>query len=351
MTNSNKDDGTSLNRRDVLRLGATASAIALLDLPPGPAVAAPPPEPTGPTRGPGYVVKVHMPNMRGRFFPHAAAAKEMVERAVTALAGKADLKDAWGLFIKKDDRVGIKINALGGRLAGTTKEVVDPIVEGVRAVGVPDENIVIYDQYGANMRGARFELQDKPGKLRIINHDVLGYEKAMTESAGGGKGRFAKTLGWTTAVINVPVMKDHDLAGVTCAIKNMVAGNVESPPLMHRRIHTALPHFYALEAIRGRVRLTICDGSFCLYEGGPKCQNPTTVVAHESIYATTDPVAMDAIALEVVDELRVKNKLRTLERSGRPATFLKVAEGLGLGIAERSRIHLETIDLPAFVPG
>ncbi len=275
----------------------------------------------------------------------------MVEKAVTTLAGEPDLKKAWELFIRNDDRVGIKINALGNRFASTMKEVVDPIVEGVRSAGVPDENIVIYDQYGANMRGARYELQDKPGKLRIINHDVMGYEKDLTLSGGGGKGRLVKTLGWTTAVINVPVIKDHDLAGVTCAIKNMVCGNVERPPLMHHRIHTALPHFYALEAIRGRVRLTICDGSFCLYEGGPQCHNPTSVAAHDCVYATTDPVAMDAVALDVIDSLRTKNKLRSLEQSGRPATFLSVAEQLGLGIAGRSKIHLETIELPAFVAG
>ena len=183
----------------------------------------------------------------------------------------------------------------------------------------------------------------------LINHEVLGYEKALTESGGGGKGRLAKTLTWTTAVINVPVIKDHDLAGVTCAIKNMVCGNVERPPLMHQRIHTALPHFYALEAIRGRVRLIICDGSFCMYDGGPQ-YHPGAIVSHDCVYATTDPVAMDAVALDVVDGLRVKNRLRTLEQSKRPATFIRVAEELGLGVADRSQIHLETIELPAFVP-
>jgi uncharacterized protein (DUF362 family) len=341
------DDDTRLNRRDVLKLGAI-SAIGLVGLSPESAIAGPAIEREGPLWGPGHVVRVHMPNMRGRFFPHAAAAKEMVERAISAIAGVADVKKAWGRFITKDDRVGIKINVLGGRFAGTMREVVEPIVDGVRAVGVPDENIMIYDQYDGYMRAARYAWQAQPGKLRVINHEVLGYEKALTDSGGGGIGRLAKTLTWTTAVINVPVIKDHDLAGVTCAMKNMVCGNVERPPLMHQHIHTALAHFYALEAIRGRVRLTICDGSFCMYEGGPQ-YNPGSLVSHDCVYATTDPVAMDAIALEVIDGLRVENKLRRLEKSGRPATFLKVAEDLGLGIASRDRIHLETIELPPFV--
>jgi uncharacterized protein (DUF362 family) len=349
MNRNGNNDKTQLNRREILKLGAAASAAGLIGLPLGSAEAKQEVEQSKPLGAPGYVVKVHKTGMRGRFFPHAAAAREMVEKAVTRLAGEDDVKKAWRCFLNAEDRVGIKINALAGRFAGTMKEVVEPIVEGVRAADVPDKNIMIFDQYGGYMRAARFEWQERPGKLRVINHAVLGYEKATTTSGGGGRGRLAKTLTWATAIINVPVIKDHDLAGVTCAIKNMVCGSVEKPSLMHRRIHTALPHFYALEAIRERVRLIVCDGSFCLYEGGPK-HNPNAMASHDCVYATTDPVAMDAIALEVVDALRVKNKYRTLEKSGRPATFLQVAEEIGLGVAHRNRIHVETIELPAFAP-
>lgn len=345
--NDKKDDSALINRRDVLKLGVAATAMGLLTPIARNASATLASSGSSSPVEAGRVVKVHMPNMRAKSFPHAAAAKEMVEKSVLALTGETELRKAWAHFIGKDDRVGIKINALGGRLAGTMKEVVEPIIEGVRSVGVPDENIMIYDQYAGFMRSARFEWQARPGKLRVIHHETLGYEKKLTESPGGGKGKLAKTLTWATAIINVPVIKDHDLAGITCAIKNMVCGNVERPPLMHQRIHTALPNFYALDVIRSRARLIICDGSFCLYEGGPQA-NPSAIVAHECVYATTDPVAMDAIALEVVDEYRAKNKLKTLEKSGRPAKFLKVAEELGLGIADRSRIRLQTIELPAF---
>jgi uncharacterized protein (DUF362 family) len=349
MTIKTADEKRRLSRREVLKLGVATSAAGFLGVPTDASAAKQGAAQIKPIGGPGYVVRVHKPGMRGRFFPHASAAKEMVEKAVTTLARERDIGKAWRLFVRKDDRVGIKINALAGRFAGTMKEVVAPIVEGVRAAGVPDENIMIFDQYGGYMRAARFEWQDKPGKLRVINHGVLGYEKTITKSGGGGQGRLAKTLTWTTAIINVPVIKDHDLAGVTCAIKNMVCGSVEKPPLMHHRIHTALPHFYALDVIRGRVRLIICDGSFCLYEGGPK-YNPGAMASHDCVYATTDPVSMDAIALEVVDELRVKNKFRTLKKSGRPTTFLGVAEEIGLGVARKERIHLESIELPPFEP-
>ena len=241
--------------------------------------------------------------------------------------------------------MGIKINVLGGRFSSTTVEVVDPIVEGVRSVGVPDENIMIFDQFGGNMRAAKYQWQDKPGKLRVINHEVLGYEDDYTRTQGGGKGKLAKTLTWSTAIINVPVLKDHDLVGITCAMKNMVFGCVERPPMMHREIHTAMPHFYALEQIRGRVRLIICDGSFCLYDGGPK-HNAKAHVSHDSVYATTDPVAMDAVCFEIVEKYRASNGMRTLAAVRRPVAYLDLAEKIGLGVADRNRIRLETVELP-----
>jgi uncharacterized protein (DUF362 family) len=340
-----REERSGITRRDALKLGAAASALGIVGLP---NLARAEAKPTAARSGPGHVVEVHQPGMWGRVFPHAESARQMVNKAVTTLAGEDDLGRAWSRFVSKEDRVGIKINCLGGRMASTMKEVVDPVVEGLLAAGVADENIMIFDQFGGNMRGARYTWQDKPGKLRVINHEVLGYDEALTEVAGA-RGRLAKTLLWTTAVINVPCLKDHDLAGVTCAMKNMVFGCVEKPQLMHREIHVGLPHFYALEAIRGRVRLNLVDASYVLYDGGPK-HNPNATDRYDRVFATTDPVAADAVALRVVEEHRAAHRLRSLTQVRRPATYLALAQELGLGIADPERIRLEQVELPPFAP-
>ncbi len=345
----NRTEKHSIPRRAMLKIGAAASAAGAIGVAPFSAHPGDAPKRGLPSvSGPGHVVKVHMPGMRGRLFPHAEAALAMVSRAVTTLTGEDDLGRAFAKFVHKDDRVGIKINCLGGRFSSTTKEVADAVVEGVRAAGVLDENIMVFDQFGGNMRGARHQWQEKPGRLRVLNHAVLGYEKDWIR-VEGARGKLSKALTWSTAIINVPVIKDHDLAGagITCAMKNMVFGCVERPALNHGKIEIGLPHFYATEEIRGRVRLTIADGSFCLYDGGPK-HNPAAHVTHDCVYASTDPVAMDAIALEVVERIRKEKGLRSLADVRRPATFLGVAQEIGLGIADRERIFLETLELPPF---
>jgi uncharacterized protein (DUF362 family) len=346
MPKKNDHSDRMMDRREVLKLGAAASAASALGLYPLRSLGLETLEKGFPFAPPGYVVGVNLPGLRGKHFPHTEAASQAVHHAVSALAKEKDIGRAWSKFVDKEDRVGIKINTLGGRLSSTTKEVVEAIVQGVRAASVPDMNILIFDQYGGYLRGARFEIQDKPGRLRVLNHDVLGYEKNWTE-VEGGRAKLCKSLTWCTAVINVPILKDHGLAGITCAMKNMVFGCVEKPSAMHRSMQTVLPHFYALDAIRGRVRLTITDGSFCLYDGGPK-HNPSAHVTHDTIYATTDPVAMDVIAKEIIEDLRNKNGLRSLANAGKPVKHLELAQKLGLGIADRAKINLEMIKLPRF---
>jgi uncharacterized protein (DUF362 family) len=292
------------------------------------------------------VVKVHMPGMRGNMFPHADAARVMVDRAVTTLTGLSDPGRAWQRFVRPDDRVGIKVNCLGTRLSSSMKEVAYAVAQAVRAIGVPDGNIAIFDQFPGNMMGGRYQAQKNPARLRVLINDDLGFESELKRT-GAARARLAKTLTWATAIINLPPIKDHDLAGVTCAMKNMTFGTVEKPHVNHRVIHEAIPHLWALEEIRGRVRLNLVDGSFILYDGGPK-HNPRAHAIHDSIYATTDPVAMDTIALELLDGLRRQNGLKTLAAVHRPATYLKLAQELGLGLAERDRIHLQTVELPRY---
>ena len=195
----------------------------------------------------------------------------------------------------------------------------------------------------------RFEQQPNPSRMRVVAHKEGSYQK-QTITAGPAKARFADLLLWSTAVINVPPIKDHDLAGVTCAMKNMTFGTVEKPHLNHAVVNEAIARLFAREEIRGRVRLTIADGSRILYDGGPKFSGSSHAL-HECVYATTDPVAMDAVANELIETLRAENKLKTLAEVGRPPRFLAMSQDLGLGVADRRQIHLETVELPPLVTG
>ncbi len=344
MDNQNTKSRLLLNRRDALKVGAAAITGGAAALVPGFSAGQGQKIQTPvDVSGPGYVVKVRRPGMRKGSFPDPAAARSMVDTALATLAGETDPGRAWLKFISPSDRVGIKVNCLGTRMVSTMREVTYAIADALREVGVPDANIVILDMFGSNMMGGRYVAQANPAKMRVMAHKDHGYQRGWTH-AGPARVKFSNIFLWTTAIINVPPIKDHDLAGVTCNMKNMTFGVVEKPHVNHNTINESIPYIWALEEIRSRVRLNIIDGSTVLYDGGPK-YNPRALVPHECIYATTDPVAMDACALDLIELLRAKNGLRTLADVKRPAKYLELAQEMGLGIAARDRIHLQTVEL------
>ncbi len=338
----------TMNRRDAIKLtaasvaGATAAATFGFST-----------ETKAETRvsttgtGPGHVVKVHMPGMRVGAYPHPDAARMMVDRALTALTGESSVKNAWHRFISPDEKIGIKVNCLGTRWVSSMKEVVFAIADSLRDAGVPNENMLIFDMFASNMMGGRYDQQPNPRKIRVLAHkDYNRYGEWKT--AGPAKAKFTKLFLDCDSIINVPPIKDHDLAGVTCCMKNVTFGCVEKPHINHEKVNEALAHLWSLEDVRSRVKLNIIDGSTILYDGGPKA-NRRALVPHECIYATTDPVAMDSVAYELIENLRKQNGLRPLNDVKRGPHFLKMAADLGLGVDDRKNIHLQTVDLPKFV--
>lgn len=299
--------------------------------------------------GPGHVVRVHAPGLKQGLFPDPLAARNAVDQAVMRLTGEEDPGRAWLRFVTPADRVGIKINCLGTRMVSSMREVVTAVADAIRQVGVKDENIAIIDMFASNMNGGRYTQQHSNNKMRVFAHKEGTYQKNWIH-AGPAKAKFADIFLWTTAIINIPVIKDHDLAGVTCCMKNMTFGVVEKPHLNHDIINEAIAHLWALDEIRSRMRLNLIDGSSILFDGGPK-YNRKALVTHDSIYATTDPVAMDSLAFELIESQRAAHGYKTLKDVGRPPDYLMLAEQMGLGIADRKKISLEQVTLPPINPG
>jgi hypothetical protein len=83
------------------------------------------------------------------------------------------------------------------------------------------------------------------------------------------------------------------------------------------------------------------DGLTAQYAAGP-VGNPNYAFAHCTLYASRDPVALDATALRQIEAWRKEAKLPAI---GRRADWLRDAEELGLGQFHEDAIHLQTVSL------
>ncbi|MBW2525077.1 MAG: DUF362 domain-containing protein [Deltaproteobacteria bacterium] len=300
---------------------------------------------------PGKVVKIQGSDtlQAGGLWPKQAAAKAMLHKAMIALTGKKDLGQAFAQFVHKEDRVAIKPNGLGGGRGATmasNKELVLEIVRGVMAAGVPAEQITIFEQYQSFLRGTR--VLDE--KLKLDAEFPQGVQTAIHDNrdatmdkitVSGVPTRFVRPFTEATAVINVPVIKDHSLCGYTGALKNITHGATTNPQSFHAHgCSPQIAELYAQDVVKSRMVLHVVDGFKALYDGGPKDRKSKCRVPHHAVYASTDPVALDYLGWQVVDKLRKDNSLASLEAAGRKPTYIQVAADLGLGIADEARIAL-----------
>jgi hypothetical protein len=73
------------------------------------------------------------------------------------------------------------------------------------------------------------------------------------------------------------------------------------------------------------------------YGGGPASQ-PNFAVHYDTIFASKDPVALDAVALKRLEELRGKENFPPI---GRLASYVQTATAMGLGNSEMSHIEVK----------
>src|SRR5207248_3733712 len=96
---------------------------------------------------------------------------------------------------------------------------------------------------------------------------------------------------------------------------------------------------YSETVISNKVVLNIMDGLIAEYAGGPVAY-PNFQLHHATIYASRDPVAIDAVALKKIDEWRKRASLPPLAQR---AVHVEAAARIGLGNANTDRIEIRNI--------
>jgi uncharacterized protein (DUF362 family) len=265
----------------------------------------------------------------------------VISRSILSLTGAESEQGGWRSLFKKEDRVGIKVNTLSGARLSTHPGVVQAIVKGLMMAGVKAENILIWDRMTDELKRAGFAIS-KGGGVRCFGTDMVGYEP-RPESAGSVGSCFSRILTeFCTAIVNVPVLKDHDLAGVTLGMKNFY-GAIHNPNKYHD--NGCSPYVADLNAhplIKDRLRLIVCDGLIALCNGGPAYKGKWAW-DYRGLLISLDPVALDRIGAQIIERRRREIGLPSLAEEGREPKYIDEAGRLGLGVSDPGRIEVISI--------
>lgn len=247
---------------------------------------------------------------------------KMLELGLRELTGERSTQAALAKFIEPNDVVGIKINPSGAPACCSSPELVREIIEGVRAVGVPVRNILVYDRFEYEMDLGSYQTLLPPG-IR-----VLGVQDSLLDASGYDANVYCQVnfFGeWETRsymasvvangvdkIINVPTLKDHSASGVTGCLKNVGYGTFNNVARSHKApisfTNPLIGVMCTVEPLRSKVVLNIMDGMRMVWHGGPLTQNQDFIYQSGVLLMSTDPVAMDTIELEAIDKKRREEK-------------------------------------------
>ena len=263
----------------------------------------------------------------------------LLDAALQKLADAPDAPSAWRRYFKPNERVGLKVNALGHP---TSPAVAEAIAAGLSQAGIRPENVIIWDRFDVELGNAGYKLNRSGGGVRCYGTDAdrigRGYQQEVQKQGAIGSCYSRILADQIDALISVPVLKDHNLAGVSLGMKNFY-GAIHNPNKYHENncdpfVADVVSHPY----IRTRWRLTICDATVAQYNAGPG-KHPGFAWPLGALIVSDDFVAADAVAADLLEQKRKEAGLKSLAEENRPARHIATAGARGLGVADLSRIE------------
>jgi len=222
--------------------------------------------------------------------------QSMVNQTILQVTGKKQLRDAWGALVKPTDIVGLVPTSF---LNPTHQEFIDVVKESlIRDGGIPEENIVM---------------------------------------AQGGKRRPNRC----TALISMPGLKGHWLTGIGTVIKNYIMYSGR-PSKYHREDSAKLGEIWLIPEVKGKTRLVLVDALHPLCDKGPQV-DPRYKWLYKGLIAGTDPVAVEAVCLKVLNEKRHALRGEPWPVSPPPLCVEAADKAYGLGTSDMAKIKINPV--------
>jgi uncharacterized protein (DUF362 family) len=339
---------------------------------------------------PGRVVEVFHPEaIRDRRISEPAV-RTMLTEGMAALisdrTGDRTPADAWARFVAPTDVVAVKVNPSSAPATVTSIALLREVIRSLTAVGVPARNIIVYDRNSNQLEVNGYHTA-VPAGVRVVGLDQRWSVKGATAVTQAGYDPEVycemdcfgerETRSYLASIvtreadkiINLPCLKEHNASGVTGCLKNLAYGSFNNVARTHVDPKTytdpVIPVMCSVGPLRAKSVLHIMDGIRAVYHGGPFGWNPEFVWEARTLLIGTDPVAMDRIELEIVEQKRREvgapslfdrnpanlGRSSDIERTAQKNPFyrepnhIKTAAQLGLGTWELDKIDRRRIDL------
>jgi hypothetical protein len=282
---------------------------------------------------PSKVVRTHHSAVWSNEQLNPEALSQMLDAGICHLTGLSDPGVAWRVLFTPQERVAIKVNTINNSDYWSHVPLTLAVTEKLTAIGIPTEHIVIYDRYTSELERASYPTNKNAPGVRCFgtdDHFTGGWQLAGQELL------FSNILLESDALINIPILKHHDMSGISFALKNHF-GTINRPSRFHDSIETSLAELNTLAPIREKTRLIIGDELSLVQNSW------TEAYPGDSILMSFDPVAHDQAGVQLYTQVAKSGEAAAMEALS--ADWLAHATEIGLGTNEPSNMDLMEVNL------
>lgn len=253
-----------------------------------------------------------------------------LDRAMKELGGL-------GAYVRKGQTVVIKPNIGWSQepriAANTNPELVKRLVEhcldaGASKVWVFDHSC---DNGPSSYKASMIESYAKSAGAVVVPGDSSSnyQEVSIPGAVSLMKTRMHELILEADVFINVPVLKDHSGAGMTCAMKNLM-GAVWDRGAFHR---IGLDQCIADSCLFRKPALNIVDAGKVMLSGGPRGYASSRYSEQQMLIVSSDIVAVDTVSA------------RTLGKAPSDFDYIARAAERGLGTSDLARLGISRLTI------
>ncbi len=224
-----------------------------------------------------------------------AVLRRMLGDLAMRVTGKPSATDAWRSLVSARDVVGLVTT---DHLNPTHPELVAVVREALAAAGTPADRIRM--------------AQGGPDAVRPC-----------------------------TALLALPALKAHWLTGIGTVLKNYITFS-GSPSDYHAENNVKLGEIWLLPHVKGKTRLVVVDALRPLCDKGPQ-PDPRYMWDYRGLVGGTDPVAVEAVCLRIIEAKRRALRGEPWPLSPPPLCVAAADEKYGLGTSRWGEIALERV--------
>ncbi len=250
---------------------------------------------------------------------------------------------AWRKIVKPGEVIGLKVNCLSGR-GSTHHELVDAVIERLHGLGIRDREIIIWDRLNKDLEEGGFRINYKGKGPLTFGNDAVGFAPQLQVFGQAGSLITRTMSNLCDGIINLALLRDHSIAGVSISLKNMF-GAIHNPNKYH--LNAGDPYIADVNAfpvIRNKVRFTIVDALEAQYHGGPAFLPPWRW-KYSGLIVGQDRVAIDYSGWMIIENKRKQMGKKTLKEENREPTYIFTAADGDHLLGQSNPKMIETIKL------